>query len=519
MKRHISIVGLLFMSMSAIIGSGWLFAASYADTLAGSAALISWIIGGVLVIIIAFVFAEVCTIVPVIGSSSRIPHFTHGSLTSYTFAWITWLSYLIYAPTEVQATIQYLSVKYPSLTVSGAGALSAHGYILAAIILLLFSIINVYSIRWLVRANSILTVIKVFIPVFVSIVILCYFFTSFGKVMHPAGAAFSTHGLHGILTAISVGGIIFAFNGFKLAAEMAGECKNPKTALPIAIIGSVIICLVIYLLLQIAFLSAISTTSELANSHLGPFASLAKAHNLKMLVPFIYAGAIIAPIAAGLMYFSSASKSLYGMSQNGYLPKIFGKINSHDNPAYAIIITFIVGLLIFIFFKGWDTMASIITVLFALTYVVGPISLSTLRKKLPKIYRPFRLKFGHFWAFLAFFAATLMFYWCGWETVYKADIIIVLGIICLFIYKFYNRKTVHIELNFIQSIWLWIYLIGASLISYLSTFGGLNILSNAVASILLLILCGITLLLAMHMTRTPEEIQKSIGEAINMNRE
>ncbi|MCP4181669.1 MAG: APC family permease [bacterium] len=516
MKRNISIVGLLFMSMSAIIGSGWLFAASYADTLAGSASLISWIIGGILVIIIAFVFAEVCTIVPVVGSSSRIPHFTHGTLTSYTFAWITWLSYLIYAPTEVQATIQYISVKYPSLTVSSSGALSAHGYILAAIILLLFSIINVYSIRWLVRANSILTIIKVIIPVFVSIVILCYFFTSFGKIAHPAGAAFSTHGLHGILTAISVGGIIFAFNGFKLAAEMAGDCKNPKVALPIAIIGSVIICLIIYLLLQTAFLSATgSSSSELANSHLGPFATLAKQHNLKMLVPFIYAGAIIAPIAAGLMYFSSASKSLYGMSKNGYLPKIFGKINSHDNPVYAIVITFIVGLLIFIFFKGWDTMASIITVLFALTYVVGPVSMSTLRRKLPKIYRPFRLKFGHFWSFLAFFACTLMFYWCGWNIVYKADIIIAIGMVCLFTYKFYNHKTVHIELNFAQSIWLWIYLIGTSVISYLSTFGGINILNNATASILLLILCIITLLLAMNITRKPEEIQASIGKAIN----
>ncbi|HJO92950.1 MAG TPA: APC family permease [Victivallales bacterium] len=518
MKRNISIIGLLFMSMSAIIGSGWLFAASYADTLAGSASLVSWVVGGILVIIIAFVFAEVCTIVPVIGSSSRIPHFTHGTLTSYAFAWITWLSYLIYAPTEVQATIQYLSVKYPSLTVSGAGALSTQGYLLAAAILLLFSIINVYSIRWLVRANSILTVIKVIIPVFVSIVILCYFFTSFGQIMHPAGAPFSTHGLHGILTAISVVGIIFAFNGFKLAAEMAGDCKNPKVALPIAIIGSVVICLFIYLLLQTAFLSATGPGSNLANSHLGPFASLAKDHNLKMLVPFIYAGAIIAPIAAGLMYFSSASKSLYGMSKNGYLPGIFGKINAHDNPVYSIFITFIVGLLIFLFFKGWDTMASIITVLFALTYVVGTISMSTLRVKLPKIRRPFRLVFGHLWSIVAFFACTLMFYWCGWDIVYKADIIIAIGMVCLFLYKFYKRKTVHIELNFKQSIWLWIYLVGASVISYLSTFGGINVLSNALGSILLFILCVITLLLAMFVTRKPEEIQESIAEAMRENR-
>ena len=85
-------LGLLFMSMSAILGSGWLFASSYANTLAGPSSLVAWCVGGLLVIIIAFVFAEICTMIPVVGASSRIPHYTHGTLTSYAFAWIIWLS-------------------------------------------------------------------------------------------------------------------------------------------------------------------------------------------------------------------------------------------------------------------------------------------------------------------------------------------------------------------------------------------------------------------------------------------
>ena len=325
MKRDISMLGLLFMSMSAIIGSGWLFASSYANTLAGPSSLLAWCVGGILVIIIAFVFAEICTMIPVVGASSRIPHYTHGTLTSYAFAWIIWLSYLFYAPTEVQATIQYLSVIYPSLTVSESGALSIYGYMLAVGSLFLFSVINVYSVRWLVRANTILTFIKIIIPVFISIIILSYFFSSVTEIVHPGGHKFAAHGVHGIMMAVSVGGIIFAFNGFKLAAEMAGECKNPKVALPVAIIGSIVICLFIYLLLQTSFLAAIAAGTDLSDSHLGPFASLAKAKKLNMIIPFIYAGAIIAPIAAGLMYFSSAAKSLYGMSKNGYLPDFLGK--------------------------------------------------------------------------------------------------------------------------------------------------------------------------------------------------
>jgi len=101
--------------------------------------------------------------------------------------------------------------------------------------------------------------------------------------------------------------------------------------------------------------------------------------------------------------------------------------------------------------------------------------------------------------------------------IYKGDIIILIGLVSLFLYKFSKRKTVQIKLNFMQSIWLWIYFLGVGIISYLSTFGGINILSTTAASILLFILCIITLLLATYITRTPEEIQKNIDEAIKEN--
>src|SRR3990167_206365 len=109
MKRSISIFALLFTSVSAILGSGWLFTNYYTSTLAGPAAIVSWLIGGFIVIFIAFIFAELCTLLPITGSSTRIPQFTHGTLVSFLFAWIIWLSYAALVPTEVQAVIQYLS--------------------------------------------------------------------------------------------------------------------------------------------------------------------------------------------------------------------------------------------------------------------------------------------------------------------------------------------------------------------------------------------------------------------------
>ena len=154
-KRSLSTTSLVAVGVGAIMGSGWMFAAQYTTEAAGPAAILSWIIGAGLMIFIALVFAEVCTIVPVEGSTSRIPHITHGSLISYTFAWITWISYLVLAPIEVQAVVQYLSVFYPGLIDVGAdGGLTMIGTPLAMVFLLMFCIINYYSLRWLAKINN-----------------------------------------------------------------------------------------------------------------------------------------------------------------------------------------------------------------------------------------------------------------------------------------------------------------------------------------------------------------------------
>jgi len=515
MQRHISAVGLLFMSMSAIIGSGWLFAEAYAWTFAGSAAMASWIIGAVLVTLVAFTFAELCTMIPLVGSSTRIPPVTHWTMTSYLFAWITWISSLIYAPTEVQATIQYLSIHVPSLAASADGTLSVPGYAVAFCALLVFSVFNVFSLRWLVNANSFLTVIKVILPVVLSVLILQQFYSSFQEIVRPRGAAFAPNGIHGILSAISIGGIVFAFNGFKLAAEMAGDCRNPKVALPIAIIGSILICLLVYLLLQVAYLSTLSAQADDGVSRLGPFAALAKEHHLTTMVPIIYAGAIVAPLAAGLMYFSSASKSLYGMSQNGYLPRFFGTLNAHGNPVSAIVITFLAGSLVFVCFRGWDTMAAIITVLFALSYVVGPICLGAMRDKLPGMHRPFRLRCSTLWSVFAFYACAMMFFWCGWVTIVKADMILAAGVVCLLLYKFATRRQRRIRLDVKPSLWLWCFLFGVTLTSYLCTYGeGFESIEESGSMIVLFLLSVVCYFLAVRYSLPAAEMSERVAAAL-----
>lgn len=504
MQRRIPIYALLLSSVSAIIGSGWLFAAFYSAKLAGPASLISWLIGGAMMIAIAFVFAELSAMLPISGSSTRVPQFTHGTLTSFIFSWAIWLAYVAVPPTEVQAVLQYSSYFFPGLVHNADGSLAKEGYFAATFLMLLITTINIFSLRWLLNFNSGLTILKIAIPLLVGGVILANFF-SVHAVIHPANSAFMPMGWHGVLAAISTGGIVFAFNGFKQACELAGEAKRPSLALPIAVIGSVSICLIIYATLQLGFLSSLNL-SNLANGWQNldlqgansPLAATVLADHLKFLMPLLYIGAIVAPMAAALMYVSSAGRSLYGMSKNKQLPAMFATLNAEGNPVFAIAVNFALGMMMFAPLPGWNSMVSFLVSIFAVNYAVGPINLMALRLQAPNYSRPFKLPFANLWSVICFYFCTLLIYWCGWDIMFKLVFCIFIGLVVLLIHRVFITTEERTPLNWRESIWLWFYFAAVFVISYCGNFGGHNLLPAGWDWILLALACAVSVYLALR---------------------
>lgn len=524
MRRSISTTALLFTSVSAILGSGWLFAAYYTSTITGPSAVISWVLGAILVIIVAYTFAEISAMIPITASSTRIPHFTHGSIVSFLFAWILWLSYTSLTPTEVQAVLQYLSYFFPSLIVPSTGGLTGVGFACAVVLMFVLSVLNIYSLRWVIRANSLLTILKLAIPVIISVVVLSLFFYS------PTPAAFLHHdlfptGAQGVFGAMAAGGVVFAFNGFKQACEMAGEAKNPKKSLPIAVIGSIAITLIVYLLLQFTFLSSISH-EEIAhgwtNLHLvqgnSPFANILAEKHFPTLLTLLFIGAVISPLAAALVYVSSASRSLYGMSQNDYLPSIFQKVSANGNPFIAIIFNFGIGLCLFLPLPGWNRMVTFLTSLMAITYAVAPICVLTLRKQLPNYPRPFKLPFINVWSYVAFLICTLLMYWSGWDIISKLGIALITGLMILLVYHFGTARGRLLKLDWKPALWIWPYFLGTTLLSYLGSFGhGRNIIPFGWDFLCIAIFCAFILWIAQRF-RLPADITKKAVDALKLER-
>ena len=475
LKRNLSNVGLLSTALCSMIGSGWLFGSMIAAKLAGPAAIISWIIGGVMIAVIALTFAELSAMLPVAGGVVRYIHFSHGTFTSFCISWLTWLSCVAVAPTEVGATLHYIANIYPSLLVYSGQyqVLSTTGVVVAAAMLLAITVINIMAVK---KLGSIITKIgswKVIVPIITAVAIML---TSFNADNFSTND-FAPTGLHGILMAVA-SIVIFSFLGFVEAMSLAGETKNPQKAVPIAIFGSVAISIFLYTLLQIAFIGSIQEEMMLSGWHklgfggdLGPFAGIASTLGMSYLAFLIYADAIISPVGTGIAFTSTTARINYAMSINKYTPATMLKLNKSGIPINAIIFNFIVGLLLLLPFPAWEELIKFQTAAIVLAYGTGPVALMALRSQAPDKNRPFLLPMHKTMCFLSLFITNLIIIWTGWQSIWRLMVGLILGIILLVIYKKMQKQGDE-ELQLQSGWWLLPQCVGLSIISYLSDFEG-----------------------------------------------
>ncbi|MDF2691435.1 MAG: yveA 2, partial [Gammaproteobacteria bacterium] len=479
LNRRFTTLSLILISVNGTIGSAWLFAPLYAARIAGNAALISWILGGLITILIALSFAELSAFLPIAGGSARFPQLTHGGLTNFIMTWLTWLSYVTMPPIEVQATLQYAATYFPSLvhSINNVVELSGNGLIWAVILMLVFSLFNISTYKGLLRFNSILFAFKIMVIIIaITAIIHTQFISTNFSGIHQNLSSPGTWAA--IFSALASGGVVFAFTGFKHGVELAGETKNPKFALPVAIVGSILICLALYIGLQIAFIGSLDSTMLKSGwTHLafpgdtGPLVGIAGVLGLAWLVKLLYADAVVSPAGAGFIYATSTARIVYGMSKNGDFPGLFSKTNAEGFPYWAVALNFVLGMVLFLPFPGWQQMVEFLVSAAVIAYAVGPVSLLCLRKQLPNAARPFRLKAAGFCCALAFYFCNLMNYWIGWETISKLGIAIAVGFAYLFV-RYFMGKTDRQRFNLKAVLWVAPYLGGLVLISYLGAFGG-----------------------------------------------
>jgi amino acid transporter len=481
LTRRFTPMSLLMLSINGMLGSAWLFAPYYAAKIAGPHAIWAWFIGGGGTIVIALTFAELSAMLPVAGGTAQIPQLSHGALTSFIVSWMAWLSALTMAPIEVQAILQYASNYFTSLTQlqHGVPILTNIGLMWATMLMLVFCIVNVASYKGLVRFNSALFLFKVIVIILAAVFLMR---ASFHPENFSSGMNMAT-GWQAVLTAVASGGVAFAFTGFKHGVELAGEAKRLSITIPLAIVGSVVCCLILYLGLQVAFIGSLHPSFLIHGwDHLsfagdiGPFAGLATGLGLLWLAKLLYADAVVSPSGAGLIYVTSTARILYAMSQIGYMPRWLTYLNQQRFPVAAIALNFALGMFLFLPLPGWQAMVSFLVSGMVLSYAMGPIALWCMRVECPNQLRPFRLPLAKYICPVAFYFCNLLSYWTGWETVYKLAIALLIGL-GFFIIAVMRGRVALSSLGSRSIFWLAPYLLGLALISYFGAFGGKNIIT------------------------------------------
>jgi amino acid transporter len=479
LQRDVGLVGLLFASVGSIIGSGWLFGALSASSVAGPAALISWVLGGAGMLLLALIHAELGGMYPVAGGSARFPHYAFGSLIGFAGGWFAFLGAVTTAPIEVEAALQYAS-NYVSglITTSGDTAvLTFQGYLVAAALMLLFSVVNVMGVKWLSESNKAIVWWKIFIPV---LTVFALAFTSFHTDNFTAAGGFMPFGWKGVFLAVASGGVIFSYLGFEQAIQLGGESKNPRRNIPLAVIGSMILGVILYIALQVAYLAALEPQNLSKGwdavafggkgAVFGPFAGLATALGLAWLATLLYIDAIVSPGGTGLLYVGTSARITFGMGRNNYIPRIFAHLTNRGVPIWSILFAFVCGMIVFLPFPGWQQLVGFISSATVLAYGTAPLALGALRRQERDRPRPFRLPAGPVLAPVGFIVANEVLLFSGWAVVWKLLVAILIGFVLLAISAATSPVERRPTLDWVNGAWLWPYLVGMGVISYLSSF-------------------------------------------------
>ncbi|APC96630.1 APC family permease [Francisella frigiditurris] len=385
------------LSVGTMVGSGWLYASYYASQAAGAASILSWIIGAIIVLAMAFLLSEIAVKYPNNGVFTQLTTISHNKHFGFVTGLSNWMLGLIIVPSEAMATTQYIASIYPPSTpyIFANGALTFSGVIIVALFMIIYTLINYWGIKSLSKINNWLTLLKIVIPIATAIIVMITAFHSSN--FSGEYVSFMPNGVGSIFSAIVSCGIFYSFFGFQMAASFSAELENPKRNIPIALISSVVIVLMIYLLLQISFIGAVPT--EMVKNGWGalnfesPLAQLAGILGLNALTIVLYADALVSPSGTGIVYLGGSTRMLNEMAKSEQMPEYFNRVNPTVNVSRtSLIFTLICSMLLILFFRNWQMIASLTTTFILVSCVALPVSYAKLKANksdpLPISYLP-----------------------------------------------------------------------------------------------------------------------------------
>jgi APA family basic amino acid/polyamine antiporter len=469
LKRTLGAGSLIALGIGAIIGAGlFVRTAAAAGGHAGGAVTISFIVAAVGCAFAGLCYAEFASIIPIAGSAYTYAYATMGELVAWIIGWALILEYALGAATVSIAWSEFLNklvgggIPYewchsPLQSAFDASNVLHHGIINAPalLILIILTLLLIKGTHESAIVNAIIVVIKVAI-VIVFIVIGWQFINpaNHHPYMIPENAKpamqadgtpysyqdFFNHGWGGILKGAAI--VFFAFIGFDAVSTAAQEAKNPKRDMPIGILGSLVICTILYILFSFV-LTGVAPYTDFIKA--GKEASVAYAIETYMTGYMWLSKLVTVAILAGfssviLVMLMGQSRVFYTMASDGLLPKVFSQLHPKFRTPYKsnLILFIFVGL--FAAFSPGDITGNLTSIGTLLAFVLVCMGVIILRKKDPGLLRPFKTPLVPLVPILGMIVCTAMIISLWGVTLLSAFIWMVIGLIIYFGYSKNNSK-------------------------------------------------------------------------------
>jgi basic amino acid/polyamine antiporter, APA family len=459
LRRTLGPWSLIALGIGAIIGAGLFVrtAAAIADR-AGPSVTIAFIVAGIGCAFAGLCYAEFASMIPVAGSAYTYSYATMGEFVAWIIGWDLVLEYAVGAATVAIAWSEYLNlvlewfgmrIPYqwshsPFETMAGTDVTGIMN-VPAVIILGLLSLLLMRGTQESAFVNSIIVVVKVAIVMMVIAVGWGFinpanhtpFVPEATTYVTPQGITHSYGGLMGILGAAGV--VFFAFIGFDAVSTAAQEARNPKRDMPIGILGSLVICTVLYVLFAYV-LSGVATVEDFRST--GREASVAFAISTYMTGYEWLSRAVTVAILAGfssviLVMLLGQSRVFYSMSHDGLVPKIFSDIHPVYRTPYKSNLLFFAFTSVFAAFAPVDIVGEMTSIgtLFAFMLVCAGVWL--MRRRRPDIPRGFTVPALPFVSIAGIVVCGAMIYGLGWTNWMRLAAWLAVGFV---IYFGYSRK-------------------------------------------------------------------------------
>jgi basic amino acid/polyamine antiporter, APA family len=402
LKRVLGSWNLIALGIGAIIGAGLfsLTGVAAADN-AGPAIVLSFMLAAVGCALAGMCYSEMASMIPISGSAYTYAQATMGELAAWTIGWALVLEYALGAATVSVSWSAYVMDLFNSLgmpistklalgTIGGVPLTLDFG---AIFIIVVVSMILMRGISESALVNNIIVIVKVSIVLAVIAVGIFYIHpANYVPFVPPNTGTFGEFGISGIIRGAAT--IFFAYIGFDAVSTASQEAKNPQRDIPVGILGSLVVCTVLYIAFALVLTGMVNYKDMHGDAH--PVATAINLTPFPVLQVLVKVGIIGGFTSVILVMLLGQSRVFRAMAQDGLIPKLFSDIHPKWHTPWRSNLTLMIFVSIFSGFLpiSWLGHMTSFGTLFA--FIIVCIGVLVLRRTRPELPRPFRTPFAPF---------------------------------------------------------------------------------------------------------------------------